>query len=72
MTSTSGPLKKIGILGGTFDPPHVAHLKLATHFAKLFEFDELSSSLVASHGKKQVTLLQQKSATNSLKQQELI
>jgi nicotinate-nucleotide adenylyltransferase len=41
MISTSGPLKKIGILGGTFDPPHVAHLKLATHFAKLFKLDEL-------------------------------
>lgn len=34
-------LKKIGILGGTFDPPHIGHLKLATHFAKLLHLDEL-------------------------------
>jgi nicotinate-nucleotide adenylyltransferase len=34
-------LKKIGILGGTFDPPHVGHLKLASHFAKLFALDTL-------------------------------
>ena len=41
MTLISGPLQKVGILGGTFDPPHMAHLKLATHFAKLFQLDEL-------------------------------
>ena len=34
-------LKKIGILGGTFDPPHLGHLKLATHFAKVLQLDEL-------------------------------
>jgi nicotinate-nucleotide adenylyltransferase len=33
--------KKIGVLGGTFDPPHIGHLKLASHFAKLLHLDEL-------------------------------
>ena len=33
--------KKIGILGGTFDPPHIGHLKVASHFAKVLRLDEL-------------------------------
>jgi len=34
-------IQKIGILGGTFDPPHIGHLKLASHFAKVLHLDEL-------------------------------
>lgn len=33
--------QKIGILGGTFDPPHIGHLKLASHFAKLLRLDAI-------------------------------
>jgi len=34
-------IQKIGILGGTFDPPHIGHLKLAMHFSKLLQLDTL-------------------------------
>lgn len=33
--------KVIGILGGTFDPPHWGHIHLAAHFAKRLQLDEL-------------------------------
>ena len=31
----------IGILGGTFDPPHWGHIKLAENFIRQFKLDEL-------------------------------
>jgi len=34
-------IKKIGLLGGTFDPPHIGHLRLATHFSKILHLDTL-------------------------------
>jgi nicotinate-nucleotide adenylyltransferase len=31
----------IGILGGTFDPPHWGHLRLAEHFSKVLQLDHI-------------------------------
>ena len=37
----SAPIQRIGILGGTFDPPHVGHLWLATLAADAIELDRV-------------------------------
>ena len=31
----------VGILGGTFDPPHWGHLRLAEHFSKVLQLDHI-------------------------------
>lgn len=33
--------KVIGILGGTFDPPHWGHIRLAEHFSRTLQLNEL-------------------------------
>lgn len=33
--------KSIGILGGTFDPPHWGHLRLAEHFSRILQLDHI-------------------------------
>ncbi len=33
--------KVIGILGGTFDPPHWGHIRLAEHFSRVLVLDDL-------------------------------
>ena len=34
-------MMKIGILGGTFDPPHKAHLQIAERAIKQFDLDKV-------------------------------
>lgn len=41
MSNSSAKLVTIGILGGTFDPPHWGHLRLAEHFSKVLELDQI-------------------------------
>lgn len=40
---------KIGILGGTFDPPHLGHLIAATQIKERLAFDEMWLMPVSSH-----------------------
>lgn len=42
-------IMKIGILGGTFDPPHLGHLIAATQIKERLSFDEMWLMPVASH-----------------------
>ncbi|MDR0314986.1 MAG: nicotinate (nicotinamide) nucleotide adenylyltransferase [Oscillospiraceae bacterium] len=37
----SSKSKKIGVFGGTFNPPHAGHVKLADAFAQKLEFDKI-------------------------------
>ena len=39
--SETRKLKSVGILGGTFDPPHWGHLRLAEHFCKILHLDHI-------------------------------
>lgn len=34
-------MKRIGILGGTFDPPHIGHLMIANEVLAAFDLDEI-------------------------------
>lgn len=41
MTEASSPRRRIGIFGGTFSPPHVAHVRAALAFLSQVPLDEL-------------------------------
>ncbi|WP_409297567.1 nicotinate-nucleotide adenylyltransferase [Peribacillus sp. SCS-26] len=47
-------MKKVGILGGTFDPPHIGHLIVANEVREALELDEvrLMPNSVPPHKKK--------------------
>ncbi len=34
-------MSRVGIFGGTFNPPHIGHTRLAEHFASLLKLDRL-------------------------------
>lgn len=38
---SSTKMKKIGIMGGTFDPPHIGHLAMAKYVKKAMALDEI-------------------------------
>ncbi len=41
MPAREGAVGRIGILGGTFDPPHIGHLWLATLAADALNLDRI-------------------------------
>lgn len=41
MTSTAGTARRVGVFGGAFDPPHVAHVALARAALEQLALDEL-------------------------------
>ena len=48
-------MKKIGILGGTFNPPHIGHLIIANEVRHAFELDEVRLIPTASPPHKNAT-----------------
>ena len=54
MSSTAN-LQKIGILGGTFDPPHLGHLRIAQAAMDRFNLQSIYFCAVLSVAHRQTT-----------------
>ena len=61
VTTMEKPHKRVGIFGGTFNPPHYAHLVIAQHIQEELELDRihfcLQRSLVIRMGKRPFQLI---------------
>ena len=50
--------KKIGVLGGTFDPAHIGHIKISREAKKKFKLDYIIWAITKKiHSKTKVSLI---------------
>ena len=54
-------LKKIGILGGTFDPPHIGHVEISKYAIKKFKLSLLIWAITKRNPLKKSPLIKRKS-----------
>ena len=59
--------KKIGILGGTFDPAHVGHIKISREAKKKFKLDYIIWAVTKKNPLKKQSSLNLKSRINFAK-----
>ena len=59
--------KKIGLLGGTFDPPHIGHIKISREAKKKFKLDYIIWAVTKKNPLKKQSSLNLKSRINFAK-----
>ena len=59
--------KKIGLLGGTFDPPHIGHIKISREAKKKFKLDYIIWAVTEKNPFKKKSSLKLKSRINFAK-----